>query len=101
MKLITQRLIAILLLVIPGIVACFGFLKMKDSLFLYWSSFGDDAVRSSFEWGKFLLGLIMFAAGAGFIAGWTFYRDRKRNYVAPRFKEKRNKPPKPTRAKQQ
>lgn len=100
MKLITQRLIAVLLLAIPGVIACFGFLKMKDSLFYYWSSFGDDVVRSGFQWGKFLLGLVMFVAGVAFIAGWTFYRDRKRNYVATRFKEKRNKPPKPTRAKQ-
>jgi len=101
MKLTIQRLIAVILLVVPGIIACFGFLKMKDSLFLYWTSFADEAVHTGFQWGKFILGFIMFAAGAGFIGGWTFFRDRKRNYVAPRFKEKRNKPPKPTRAKQQ
>lgn len=99
MKLIIQRLIAVLLLVIPGIVACFGFLRMKDSIFDYWSSFGNELINSSFQWGKFLIGLIMFIAGAGFIGGWTFFRDRKRNYVASRFKEKRNKPPKPTKAK--
>jgi len=98
MKLTIQRLIAIILLVVPGVIACFGFLKVKDSLFDYWSAFGNEAIQPGFEWGKFILGLIMFIAGAGFIAGWTFYRDRKRNYVAPRFKEKRNKPPKPTKS---
>lgn len=95
MKLVTARFIAILMLVIPGLVACFGFLKMKDSVFDYFSAFGNDAVTPDFELTKFLLGLIMFAAGAGFIGGWTFFRDRKRNYVAPRFKEKRSRPPKP------
>jgi len=93
MKLVTARFIAILMLVIPGLLACFGFLKMKDSVFFYFSDFGNDAITPDFEWLKFLLGFVMFAAGAGFIAGWTFFRDRKRNYVAPRFKEKR--PPKP------
>ncbi|MCA0754498.1 DUF2627 domain-containing protein [Paenibacillus sp. N4] len=95
MKLVTARFIAILMLVIPGLVACFGFLKMKDSIFDYFSAFGNDTVTPDFEFMKFLLGLIMFAAGAGFIGGWTFFRDRKRNYVAPRFKEKRPRPPKP------
>jgi hypothetical protein len=41
------------------------------------------------QWGKLLLGLILFAAGVAFIGGWIFFRDRKRNYVAPRFKAKR------------
>ncbi|MFC4777479.1 DUF2627 domain-containing protein [Paenibacillus sp. GCM10023252] len=95
MKLVTARLIAVMMLVIPGLLACFGFLRMKDSLFHYFSSFGNDAVTPNFEWLSFLLGFIMFAAGAGFIGGWTFFRDRKRNYVAPRFRQKRPRPPKP------
>lgn len=100
MKLTTQRIIAMLLLVIPGILACFGFLEMKDAIYFYWSDLGIEGVTPTFKWLKFMVGLIMFLAGAGFIAGWTFFRDRKRNYVAPRFKEKRNKPPKPTRTQQ-
>lgn len=95
MKLLIARFIAILFLVIPGVLACFGFLKMKDSLFIYFSEFGNDAVQPQFDWLSFLLGLVMFAAGAGFIGGWIFFRDRKRNYVAPRFKKKRPRPPKP------
>ncbi|RJX38354.1 DUF2627 domain-containing protein [Paenibacillus pinisoli] len=95
MKLVIARFIAVIMLVIPGILACFGFLKMKDSLFMFFSDFGNDAVTPSFDWLMFLLGLVMFAAGAGFIGGWIFFRDRKRNYVAPRFKQKRPRPPKP------
>ena len=36
----------------------------------------------------------------GFIGGWIFYRDRKRGYVAPRFKEKVARRPRPTTTKQ-
>jgi len=36
-----------------------------------------------------ILGFILFAIGVSFIGGWTFFRDRKRNYVAPRFKVNR------------
>ncbi|WP_168119228.1 DUF2627 domain-containing protein [Paenibacillus sp. HB172176] len=95
MRMIMSRFIAVLLLVIPGVIACIGFLKMKDSVFNYFSEFGDDTITPDFHWLTFLLGLLMFAVGVGFIGGWTFFRDRKRNYVAPRFKEKRPRPPKP------
>ncbi|MEK3881532.1 DUF2627 domain-containing protein [Paenibacillus sp. PL2-23] len=95
MKLLISRFIAILFLVVPGVLACIGFLKIKDALFIYFSEFGNDAVTPNFQWLSFLLGVLMFAAGAGFIGGWIFFRDRKRNYVAPRFKEKRPRPPKP------
>jgi Protein of unknown function (DUF2627). len=95
MKMVISRIIAILFLVVPGVVACFGFLYMKDAVFIYFSEFGNDAVTPKFDWLSFLLGFIMFFAGAGFIGGWIFFRDRKRNYVAPRFKAKRPRPPKP------
>ncbi|WP_019532765.1 DUF2627 domain-containing protein [Paenibacillus ginsengihumi] len=76
-----SRFIAILLLVIPGLAATYGFLAMKDAWFAQFDG--------GFLWGKFVLGLLLFAAGVSFIGGWIFFRDRKRNYVAPRFREKR------------
>ncbi|MFC5447992.1 DUF2627 domain-containing protein [Paenibacillus aestuarii] len=82
------RFIAILLLVIPGLMATYGFLAMKDALF---AQFNTDI--GHVLWGKMLLGILLFAAGVAFIGGWTFFRDRKRNYVAPRFKAKRPKKP--------
>ncbi|QAY66231.1 DUF2627 domain-containing protein [Paenibacillus protaetiae] len=95
MKLVVARFIAILILAIPGLIACIGFLKMKDAVFFYFSDFGNDAVTPHFAWLKFILGFLMFGGGAGFISGWVFFRDRKRNYVATRFREKRPRPPKP------
>ncbi|SDW32736.1 DUF2627 domain-containing protein [Paenibacillus sp. CF384] len=95
MKQVTIRLIAVLLLVIPGIAATYGFLLMKDAIFHYFSSFGDDAAVHNFEWWTFILGMVLFLLGVGFIGGWTFFRDRKRNYVSSRFREKRPRPPRP------
>jgi small neutral amino acid transporter SnatA (MarC family) len=80
------RFIAVMLLVIPGWLATYGFLLMKNSVF---DSFGP----APFPWLKFFAGLLLFAFGVGFIGGWIFYRDRKRNYVAPRFKEKKKELP--------
>ncbi|MFD0694926.1 DUF2627 domain-containing protein [Paenibacillus sp. GCM10027628] len=80
------RFIAILLLVIPGLAATYGFLAMKDAVFAQFN--GEDG---HVLWGKFSFGLLLFLIGVAFIGGWTFFRDRKRNYVAPRFKAKRPK----------
>jgi threonine/homoserine/homoserine lactone efflux protein len=88
MKAAFYRLIAILMLVVPGLAATYGFLAMKDSFF---AQFGPPESDPHVHWGKLLLGLVLFLAGVAFIAGWVFFRDRKRNYVAPRFKAKRRK----------
>ncbi|WP_249730418.1 DUF2627 domain-containing protein [Paenibacillus sp. J2TS4] len=80
-----SRLIAALLLAVPGIGATYGFLLMKNSIF---DQFHPDV---AFPWGKFLAGLLLFLIGVGFIAGWIFFRDQKRNYVAPRFKKRRKR----------
>ncbi|MDU0199875.1 DUF2627 domain-containing protein [Paenibacillus sp. MAH-36] len=85
MKAPFYRFIAILLLVIPGLTATYGFLSMKDAFFAQFDTDGHML------WGKFILGLILFLLGVAFIGGWTFFRDRKRNYLAPRFKAKRRK----------
>ncbi|MDB5052337.1 MAG: hypothetical protein JWM44_387 [Bacilli bacterium] len=86
MKDTVKRFIAALLLVIPGIAATFGFLQMKDAFF---AQFGAPETNPHVHWGKMILGFFLFAIGVAFIGGWTFFRDRKRNYVAPRFKAKR------------
>ncbi|MBW5446747.1 DUF2627 family protein [Cohnella sp. CFH 77786] len=94
MKLIVSRLIAILLLVLPGIGAAYGFLLMKDALFNYFAEMGNvDLQTPSFDWGSFLLGFFLFLIGVCFIGGWIFFRDRKHNYLAPRFMPKRPRPP--------
>lgn len=81
-----SRFVAVLLLVIPGWAATYGFLLMKDAVF---ESFGPGTL----PWLKFVGGLALFVLGVAFIGGWIFYRDRKRNYVAPRFREKKKQRP--------
>jgi threonine/homoserine/homoserine lactone efflux protein len=87
MKVTFYRFVAIMLLVIPGIMATYGFLAMKDAVFAQFAVEDGHVL-----WGKFFLGLVLFILGVAFIGGWTFFRDRKRNYVAPRFKAQRKKP---------
>lgn len=91
MRLVMLRLIAVLLLVIPGFMATYGFLEIKNALFDYFAAHGDDDVVPNLAWGQLLLGIVLFLAGSGFIGGWIFFRDRKRNYVAPRFKQKKRR----------
>jgi hypothetical protein len=88
MKLLISRFIAILILVFPGLIAMKGFLMMKDDVFDYISMHGDDSVIPSFAWLHFGGGLLLFLAGMTFLGGWILARDRKKNYVGPRFKEK-------------
>ena len=88
-----------MLLVVPGVAATYGFLLMKDALFEYFAQFGEvGSSEPSFSWLMFILGFVLFAAGVAFIAGWIFFRDRKRNYLSPRFRPKRPRPPRPSEA---
>jgi hypothetical protein len=80
-----QRFIAVMLLIIPGFMATYGFLLMKDAWFTYFA-LGD------LLWGKAIIGFLLFVIGVSFVGGWIFFRDRKRNYVAPRFRQKRARP---------
>lgn len=68
-----MRNIAILLLLIPGVIAAIGIKLMRDTLFdvFYWV-FG-------YSWIQFTVGLLLFIAGVAFLGGFIVYRDRKRN----------------------
>ena len=81
MRLTLERLVAIVLLVVPGLLATHGFLMMKDSLFLFYAQYGESSpLIKSFAWDRFLLGLMLFLFGLSFLGGWIFCRDRKHNY---------------------
>lgn len=82
---IIQRFIAILLLVIPGILAAYGIITIRDVIFDYIAQTGEE-MNSELQWLKLIWGIVCFLGGAGFIGGWIYYRDKKRNYVVPRFK---------------
>ncbi|NBJ70208.1 MULTISPECIES: DUF2627 domain-containing protein [Clostridia] len=66
------RIIAIILLFIPGVVAAIGIKLMRDTLF---ASFYPIFFHNSIQ---FIVGLILFLAGLAFIGGFIIHRDRKR-----------------------
>lgn len=77
------RLIALIILLIPGFLAAYGIKLMRDM------SFGILQPPFPFLWLQFLMGLLFFIGGLSFVAGFIFHRDRKRNKVQPRFQNKK------------
>ncbi|WP_066257454.1 DUF2627 domain-containing protein [Neobacillus drentensis] len=75
-----KRIIALIIVLIPGALAAVGIKLMRDMLFgILQSSFPNLLFQ-------FLSGLIFFVGGLGFVAGFIFHRDRKRSKVQKRFK---------------
>ncbi|GAB7386180.1 DUF2627 domain-containing protein [Bacillaceae bacterium] len=81
-----QRLLACLVIAIPGVVGMYGVKLMRDAFF---DTF--DPRIGEFLWWKFLFGLLCFAAGVAFIGGFILHRDRKRNLVQPRFRKNKQR----------
>ncbi|GLO66524.1 MULTISPECIES: DUF2627 family protein [Oceanobacillus] len=67
-----QRLLAIIVIFIPGIIAAIGIKLMRDTLF--------DDFYAIFFYGsiQFIVGLILFILGVAFLGGFIIYRDRKK-----------------------
>lgn len=76
------RIIALLILVIPGFLAGVGIKLMRDMLF------GILQPPFPFLWMQFMAGLLLFIGGLGFVAGFIFRRDRKQNKVQPKLQDK-------------
>lgn len=86
LDMIVKRLLAILLLAVPAIIAMVGWNEMKNSVYMVMANEG-------FPFGKFILGAILFVVGVSFLAGFVFHRDRKRKLLQPRFMKKKKKKP--------
>ncbi|HZG60446.1 MAG TPA: DUF2627 family protein [Anoxybacillus sp.] len=82
-----QRVIALIILLIPGLLAALGIKWMRDALF------GILQPPLPFLWLQFLLGFLLFLTGLGFVGGFILHRDRKRNKVQPRFQRKQKNGP--------
>lgn len=76
-----QRLIALVILLFPGLLAALGIKLMRDMLF------GIAHAPFTILWLQFLAGLFLFIIGLSFIGGFILYRDRKRNKVQLRFRK--------------
>ncbi len=85
MKVTLYRFIAMLLLVIPGLMATYGFLAMKDAWF---AQFDQTAADPGILWGKMILGLILFGVGVAFIGGWIFFSRPQAQLCRPQISGK-------------
>jgi hypothetical protein len=76
------RIIALLILVIPGVLAGLGIKWMRDMVF--------GILQPPFPslWLQFLIGFLLFGSGLSFVGGFVFYHDRKRNKVQKRFQKR-------------
>ncbi|MFD2045953.1 DUF2627 domain-containing protein [Ornithinibacillus salinisoli] len=66
------RIIAFLILLIPGVISAIGIKLMRDTLF---DEFYPVFIHTGVQ---FTVGLILFISGLTFITGFIVYRDRKR-----------------------
>ncbi|MEC0252857.1 DUF2627 domain-containing protein [Bacillus halotolerans] len=78
-----SRLLALLILVLPGAISALGIKLMRDMLF------GHTVKPFSSLWLQGLSGLIFFVFGLYVLAGFILYRDRKHNQVSPRFRKQK------------
>ncbi|MGN7468842.1 DUF2627 domain-containing protein [Brevibacillus sp. SAFN-007a] len=76
---IVQKVIALLIMVIPAAIAMYGIKLIRDAFFY------STAPDVDFLWGKLVLGVLAFAVPVWFIAGFILHHDRKKNRVQPRF----------------
>ncbi|UII54785.1 DUF2627 domain-containing protein [Cytobacillus spongiae] len=74
------RIIALIILLIPGFLAAVGIKLMRDMVF------GILLDPFPYLWLQFIAGFVLFLFGLAFVAGFILYRDRKRNKVQARFK---------------
>lgn len=76
------RIIAVLILIIPGIIATFGIKLMRDSLFNdFYSVFMHIGIQ-------FFVGFLLFLGGLAFIGGFIVHRDRKRQLIRKQHKRR-------------
>jgi len=70
-----MRIVAWMILLIPGFIAGAGIIWMRDAFF--------DKLDGIFPylWLQFLAGLVAFALGLWFIGGFIRYRERKKRSV--------------------
>jgi TRAP-type C4-dicarboxylate transport system permease small subunit len=75
-----QSIVALLILLIPGFLAVYGWKLMRDTIM------NATLNAENINWLLFLLGLFFFVGGLAYVGGFIFYRDRKRKKVQPRFR---------------
>lgn len=69
------RLLAVLIIAIPGVICAYGIKLMRDAFF-------SELHNLYFHLGiQFTIGLVFFIGGLAFIGGFIFHRDKKRQLI--------------------
>lgn len=79
-KIIMVRFIALLIVLIPGVIATLGIKIMRDALFNIVYPFFFSVVV------QFIIGLLLFLGGIAFIGGFILHRDKKNNKTKGNFR---------------
>lgn len=74
------RIIAVLIIFLPGVIGALGIKLMRDAFFSEVYPFLINEVV------QFIVGLIMFVGGLTFIGGFIYHRDKKRNLLKEQTK---------------
>lgn len=75
------RIVAVIILFVPGVIGAFGIKLMRDALFA-------EVYPILFHEGiQFVIGLIMFIGGLAFIGGFIHHRDKKRQLLKEQTKK--------------
>ena len=80
-----DRLLALLLVVAPILLAGYGVGLMRDALFGQLIGYFPSLHL------QFGVGLMAFIAGVSAIGGFIYHKDQKRKKVAPRFLKRKRK----------
>ncbi|MDQ0417327.1 hypothetical protein J2Z48_001500 [Croceifilum oryzae] len=78
MKPIYQRIVAIVILCLPGVAGIYGWTEIREVIFY-------SAAGEGFGWLRFLWGLLLLVGSLYIIGGFIFYRDKKNNRISPKF----------------
>lgn len=79
-----QKIVALLILVIPAILAGVGVKWMRDSVF---GVLNEPFTMTAVQFG---VGLAISVAGIWFIGGYILHREKKNKRAAERFRKKEN-----------
>lgn len=74
------RIIAVIIIFLPGVIGALGIKLMRDAFFSEVYPFLFNEVV------QFIVGLIMFVGGLTFIGGFIYHRDKKRNLLKEQTK---------------
>jgi len=77
-----MRTVALLIIVLPGILATYGIKLARDATFgIVHPIFFNSLIQ-------LLVGILFIVVGIGFIGGFILHRDRKRNKTKGKFENK-------------